>query len=271
VVFEASDAASLSARIAALVAEPGRAGHAAPAHVRRDTAPATLMQERLWIHGQLQPDSVAYNIPIAYRLRGQLDPKALADAINAVVDRQASLRSALRQEPDGLALHVSPSAPPVQLQVDDLSALPPDQRARTLDERFESLSKLPIDLASPHPFHARLFRLDDTEWALFFMPHHALWDGGSTERFTQEMAASCAAVGGRPATESALEFDYADFAIRHREQIAEASFAARKAERAEAWRHHFESRGLPAKLPTDRPRDDTPARSAATARIDLPG
>jgi hypothetical protein len=43
---------------------------------------------------------------------------------------------------------------------------------------------------SPRPplFRARLFRLGDDDHVLFFMTHHAIWDGWSFDLFYEEMA-----------------------------------------------------------------------------------
>src|SRR5205807_4218919 len=53
----------------------------------------SFAQERLWLLDQLQPGNVAYNIPIAVRLRGPLDPRRFARCLDAVAARHESLRT----------------------------------------------------------------------------------------------------------------------------------------------------------------------------------
>jgi amino acid adenylation domain-containing protein len=264
-VFEAPDVAALSPRISTAAQESGAA---APrlAHAMRDSAPATIMQERLWIHDQLNPASRAYNIPVAFRLGGAVDPAALAAAFSTVVERHANLRTSLRQGPDGLVQNILPPEP-VRFDVEDLSKLPPDLRETAMTRRFAELSGTPIDLGGSHTFHACLFRLSDTDWTLFFLFHHAFWDGGSTERLSREMA-SLLRTGERPPAAPSL--DYPDFAIWHRQQLASDRFAARKAEKIDVWRRRFEANGIPTRLPTDRPRVQGARRTPGLADFSVP-
>ncbi|MEO0974376.1 MAG: condensation domain-containing protein, partial [Pseudomonadota bacterium] len=63
---------------------------------RRDedaVLPLSHAQERLWFLNHLERDSAFYNIPMALRLRGQLDVEAMRCAVNAVVERHEVLRT----------------------------------------------------------------------------------------------------------------------------------------------------------------------------------
>ncbi|MFC7648956.1 condensation domain-containing protein [Streptosporangium lutulentum] len=53
----------------------------------------SFAQRRLWFIDQLQPGSPAYNVPVATRIRGPLDHRALHGALQDVVDRHKVLRT----------------------------------------------------------------------------------------------------------------------------------------------------------------------------------
>src|ERR1700761_244562 len=55
--------------------------------------PLSLEQQRIWFFNQLEPDSPLYNMPIASRLRGALNPQALQQAMDLVVARHEALRT----------------------------------------------------------------------------------------------------------------------------------------------------------------------------------
>src|SRR5436305_1121727 len=55
--------------------------------------PLSYAQQRLWFIAQLEPESAAYNCPVAVRLKGELDLEALEKTINTIVERHESLRT----------------------------------------------------------------------------------------------------------------------------------------------------------------------------------
>src|SRR5437588_8536841 len=55
--------------------------------------PLAWMQEQLWVLDQLEPGNIAYNIPLAFHLRGPLDIAALQQSLKALVQRHESLRT----------------------------------------------------------------------------------------------------------------------------------------------------------------------------------
>jgi len=63
-----------------------------------DTYPASLAQQRLWFLDQIQHESSAYNIHLGLWLRGPLVPDSLRGALQELVNRHDSLRTAFRLE-----------------------------------------------------------------------------------------------------------------------------------------------------------------------------
>ncbi len=67
-------------------------------HLRRtqvaaEDAPLSYAQQRLWFLEQIAPGTAAYHLPMAERLRGPLDARALEAALLALVRRHEVLRS----------------------------------------------------------------------------------------------------------------------------------------------------------------------------------
>src|SRR5262249_60737845 len=61
---------------------------------RTDGVPLSFAQERLWLVEQLEPGTPLYNVPLALRLRGGLDPRRLAGALSGLARRHRGLRTA---------------------------------------------------------------------------------------------------------------------------------------------------------------------------------
>jgi len=56
-----------------------------PRRQTRSYAPLSFAQQRLWFLHQVEPDSIAYNIPTALRLTGGLNTDALEWGINEII------------------------------------------------------------------------------------------------------------------------------------------------------------------------------------------
>jgi hypothetical protein len=75
---------------------PGTAGTGSlsiPRRTEADVLPLSFAQERIWFLSQWEPDSPAYNIPIALRLTGSLNVAALERSLNEIVRRHEILRT----------------------------------------------------------------------------------------------------------------------------------------------------------------------------------
>jgi amino acid adenylation domain-containing protein len=188
------------------------------APVPRDSAlPLGFVQQRMWVHAQLEPDTVLYNLPAAWRLRGALDVPALQRALQAVVARHEVLRTSVQTNTGDPRQSFGDAASAGALAVEDLSALAPDARELRLRVRLHELRDAPINLAAGVPYRARLFVLANDEHILFFMPHHVVWDGWSFDIFLRDLDALYAAHTGKPAAAlPELPIQYADYAVWHR-------------------------------------------------------
>jgi amino acid adenylation domain-containing protein len=223
---------------------------AAAPELRGQPASLSFAQQRLWFLEQLERGTAAYNIPVALRLSGSLDPAALAAAFTEVLRRHDSLRTTFQaagEEP----LQIVAAPAPFALPRVDLAAL--DGRAeaearRLLDEE----SRRPFDLAAGPLFRPVLIRLALDEHALSATIHHIVSDGWSAGVMIRELVALYAAArDGRPSPLPELPLQYADFARWQRRWLAtEEALGTELA----FWREQLH--GLPPRLdlPTDRPR-----------------
>ena len=55
--------------------------------------PLSFAQQRLWFLQQMNPQSPAYNMPVASRLSGTLNVRAMEQALNEIVQRHEVLRT----------------------------------------------------------------------------------------------------------------------------------------------------------------------------------
>ncbi|MFE7934866.1 amino acid adenylation domain-containing protein, partial [Streptomyces sp. NPDC057456] len=206
-------------------------------------------EQRLWFLDQLHRGAgVAYNVPVALRLRGELDLSALRSAYQETVDRHPRLRTSFVSLDGRITAEAAESAPG-DLPLVDLSHRP-DAEAAAL-ARAERLAGEHIDLGRAPLVRAELTRVAVDDHLLTVVFHHLVADGLSVDVFDRDLAAAYAArrtgADPRPPTGS-LGYDH--FA-RWQRDVAESPAA----DAALAyWRTGLSGAPFVLDLPTDHPR-----------------
>ncbi|OZF57475.1 hypothetical protein CH293_01755 [Rhodococcus sp. 14-2470-1b] len=223
--------------------------------------PLSLAQQRMWFLNRFDPDSSAYNIPVAVRLSGHLDADALDLAVADLVARHESLRTYYPSDdlgPHQVILDAADGAVEVARVHTTESAVVADVVAH-LDVAF--------DVAREVPLHVSLFDISATEHVLVVVVHHISADGSSIGPMTRDiMTAYSARVHGDEPAWAPLPVQYADYTLWQRRMLGsdkvEGSLAYAQ---TQFWT--AELAGLPDQLalPFDRPRP--PVQSLAGGEI----
>jgi amino acid adenylation domain-containing protein len=201
----------------------------AAAHGDVQALPVSFAQRRFWMLDQLDEATAAYTLPLALEVTGPLDVPALAHAITLVVARHEALRTVLVLDGEEPMQVVLPAAP-VPLPLEDLRALPPDQRAARVQAALDDNANRGFDLARGPLARVALLRTADDVHVWLAAFHHAIADGVSLGLFLDEVAEAYAArVAGRDAQLPALPLQYADFAVWQRKAMQGKGAAAQRA------------------------------------------
>ena len=249
------------ARLAALLSSGSVVEASLPTPIVRRAeqhrAPLSLMQERLYLLDRFNPGQLSYNTPSGHRLSGPLDVGLLDRALRDLAQRQTVLRTTIGVDNGEPVQVIHDDIQTGLLQVHDLSLLPEDDREVELARRLRALVEVPFaDLGQAPLFCARLFKLDTDVHALFFMPHHIVWDGWSFDLLYSQLSELYAAhVEGRPPVLAELPVTYGDFSVWHREWVRGPEYARQLG----YWRERLGGPGgerlnLLQAMPTDMPR-----------------
>jgi amino acid adenylation domain-containing protein len=248
-LFESPTVESLAQAVERAAAE--RAAGPTLAPVTRDRElPLSFAQQRLWFLERLQPGTAAYNMPMAYRLRGRLAPAVLAAALSEIVRRHEALRTRFAEEADGPVQVIDPAGAFTLPQV-DLGGLAEPERRREESRLLSEEALRPFDLARGPLLRTLLLRLEEGERVLMLAMHHIVSDGWSMEVLLRELGALYeAGLAGAASPLPELPVQYADFAVWQREwlrgEVLESQLAY--------WRERLTGHPPALELPTDRPR-----------------
>ncbi|MEU4507700.1 amino acid adenylation domain-containing protein [Streptomyces sp. NPDC024089] len=203
-LFQYATVAQLAERIAA--EGSGERRPALTAEERPEIVPLSSAQQRLWFLDQMEGPSATYNIPLALRLKGSLDHRALQLALTDVATRHEGLRTVFPVHEGTPHQHVLPPAtsdlPLIHTTEEELAGRLAVQAGRT------------FDLAGELPYRAQLLRLGAEDHVLMLVIHHIASDGWSNGPLFRDLATAYEArtEGIAPAWEP-LPVQYADYSL----------------------------------------------------------
>ena len=201
----------------------------------------SFAQQRLWFLDQLESKSALYNIPLVFRLGGQLSYLALERSLTVILERHETLRTTFNNR-QGVAYQIiHPATTVLDLKPVDISI---DQLENVLQQ--EILKSFDLNLGPL--IRICLFKLAEQEHVLSIVQHHIISDGWSVGILIKELSdLYTAAIAEKPLALPPLSIQYADFAAWQRQWIKQSG---KLQSQLNYWKKHLDG-VCPLALPTD--------------------
>ncbi|MEU7634444.1 AMP-binding protein, partial [Nocardia sp. NPDC049220] len=261
-MFEAPTVAGLATRIERHDGT-GRRRPPLVARPRPDLVALAPAQQRMWFLNQYDTSSGAYNMPIAIRLRGELNVDALRSAMVDVLRRHESLRTRYPDH-DGMLIQL---VEPVEEVARELVvvAVAADRLVTTVSEFLTA----GFDVSAEVPVRARLFGVIGTEkpeYVLAVVVHHIAADGFSMTPLARDVTAAYAArAAGHAPSWTPLPVQYADYALWQRATLGSPDDPqSLSAHQIRYWTQALDAITEELHLPVDRPRPVVMSQRGAT-------
>ncbi len=178
---------------------------------RKQEIPLSFAQQRLWFFSQLMPDLPLYNIPLAYRLKGQLNVEVLELSFREIVRRHESLRTIFKVIDRKVFQAIVPEID-FRLPIVNLQGIVAAQQEVEVERLTTQAAYQLFDFTEGPLFSIKLLHLNKTEYVLLLTVHHIISDGWSLNVFFQELEALYIAFSkGQPSPLPPLPLQYADF------------------------------------------------------------
>ncbi len=254
------------AELADLIVKNGVHSHfeSIPQAAAQEFYPLSHAQRRLWVLSQFEENKLAYLIPTAFRLEGELHAEAFSKAFDTLVERYEVLRTTFTLTDDGPQQQIHEAASfGLHLETIDLQHEDDPQAAATT--RMTQEATLPFDLERGPLVRATLLCLGNSDYRLLLTLHHIVTDGWSIELLTHEMFALYNAF--RQNEENPLpplRIQYKDYSVWQHEQLTQERLKKQQT----YWLNQFSGELPVLELPADQKRPERKTYSGD--HIELP-
>ena len=227
--------------------------------------PASLAQQRFWLLEQLGQGSGAFNIPIRWLLKGEINPDQMERAFNELIQRHDILRTTLIQVEGQPMQRIAPTLN-IKVSVSDLTGLPEDKRGQEADRLCREHGEQRFELSALPLLRVALIRTQQRECILHVTVHHIVADGWAVGLLAKEIGDIYDAyVRGLPSPLPDPEMQYADYAAWQRELLQSEAITTQNQYWLERFRDH-----TPFEVMPDKPRPALQTTNGDVISIQLP-
>ncbi|HEY6922733.1 MAG TPA: condensation domain-containing protein, partial [Steroidobacteraceae bacterium] len=227
--------------------------------------PASWAQSRLWFIDQLEGARASYNIPVALRLSGDLDPQSLQRALDTLVQRHETLRTTFTNTSGTPTQNVSHRGRFLLLTI-DLSHLEEQERDSKVKQHRAEAAYAPFDLSAGPLIRGSLLKLQQREYLLLITIHHIVSDGWSMGVLIRELAELyTSSRDDRVHALPAVPIQYADYGQWQRHELQGEPLERQ----LRFWRTALKDAPPQLELPLDRPRPAAESYRGANVAITL--
>jgi len=221
-IFEAPTIEELARRIDEALATTPQQPAASVSRLAQSGPPTlSIAQDQMMRIERNLPDLPLFNLPFAFHLEGPVDPRMLAQAIDDIVRRHDSLRTAFGWNGDDpVSRIIAPATLGPVLTVETVGdgRAHNSKRRKALEQKKIELliaqeAYTPVNTAGAPLLRARLLRLHSEDHILLLTLHHAIADGWSIGVLFEELSNRYAALAGhRSAPLPKMPLAYSDVA-----------------------------------------------------------
>lgn len=241
-----------------------------PTISRQGEMPLSYTQSALWTMDKINPGSIAYNLPMAFKFFGSLDVQLLEAAIQHILVRHESLRLRVEENDNGDPVACFDQVKTYCIPVHNLKIESVDLYDNQIKMAVDHYALKPFDLADGPLYRFDLISVSgevEPHSILIICLHHIISDGLSQNLLVREIALLYASfLQGHDSPLPELPIQYVDFAAWQKQQLS----GEKLDKEITFWKQQLA--GVPPllALPTDRPRPIIQTTHGAKYHFDIP-
>ncbi|HEX2925216.1 MAG TPA: amino acid adenylation domain-containing protein, partial [Ruminiclostridium sp.] len=229
-------------------------------------APLSYSQQRLWFLDKMEKGNLAYSIPTAVRIKGDLNLQVLEKCFEEVIRRHDILRARFKDE-NGQAVQNISNAINFKLEISDLRNIPEEQKQHKFNQLVQEDIQKPFDIERDSLIRVIVAVLGEKEFSLIMSMHHIISDAWSIGVILHEIETMYECFSQNKLSPlPALPIQYTDYAVWQKELFEKDIFR----EEIEYWKQKLSGAKTVLELQTDYPRPPVQTYHGDRKYITLP-
>lgn len=152
-----------------------------------ESYPLTPSQTRLWILSQLEGGALAYNMPGAVKLLGDIDKMQLEKSFRLLIQRHEILRTCFKTDSNGDLMQFIIADEKLDFKILEKDFSQINNSDTIISDYIEQKNREPFDLEQAPLVRASLLKIKNGEFIFFLSQHHIIGDGWSMELLISEV------------------------------------------------------------------------------------
>ncbi|WP_426094738.1 amino acid adenylation domain-containing protein [Flavobacterium sp. DSR2-3-3] len=149
--------------------------------------PLTASQNRFWVVNQLEGTSLAYNMPVALKLKGDLEVSKFEESFLFLINRHEILRTSFRLNENGEVHQFITSAEELNFNLNYIDFSLDTEKETAVANYLARQNAIAFNLEQAPLLRVSLIKSADQDYVFFMTMHHIIGDGWSSELLVREI------------------------------------------------------------------------------------
>ncbi|RUT69553.1 amino acid adenylation domain-containing protein [Flavobacterium cupreum] len=190
-----------------------------------ESYPLTASQNRFWILSQLEGGSLAYNMPSAIKLTGDLDTDTFKETFTLLLERYEILRTSFKNNAEGQIQQFITPVNEIDFEVTEQDFSNHKEQEDLVLQYLEEQNAIAFNLEQAPLLRASLIKTQEKEHIFSLCMHHIIGDGWSMQLIISEIVKTYnALVQGIPVDLPDLNIHYKDYAVWINDEIQQEKY-----------------------------------------------
>lgn len=177
----------------------------------RENYPLSSTQKRMWLLHQMNPENVAYHIPMMFEIEGNLNMNKLHKTFGYLVKKHESFRTIFQEDNLGNPIQIIKEFSEDLFQLSFINS--------NIQENIQNEINTPFDLSKDVLLRGTVFNIADNKYLLLIVMHHIISDGWSIEVLAKDFFEVYKNIDNEDFNFEDLKIQYKDYAIWQQEKI----------------------------------------------------